>query len=540
MMNFAFFRKHPAAGVFLLSYLLFSLAVIGTEVSKIDVRFAFILQGLGTEPWSLFPRINHVPYADYFSPYFYIASLFTLGGRFVNLWSMSQPSILLGSFTLMMTFLTGENMKRSAGWWAVLILLSSFEYTYSICQFGIDLPVAALAVTMLYFLRKEPDRMRTVFFFAAGVILSIFFRGSLGLLVFGGAVAGWVLTEGNRKNILVYGMTGAFAAAIGTGLVIGFMFLEGGEALFRHFIDWQIGKRVRGGDFFYYFLDGFCSFVPGSFLVLAALIWKRKEVLQKPVLPLLGFLLLPVVILSIPEGKHLRYILPLMPAGALAGAWFLTGPLPREERFAPIILRWMQYLPLAVAAAVPILITLGCLIWPVQTLPWVNWTAALALSFLLWRKRKAFSGYLGIWEVLSGCLVLINCGYIIPLIGTAENSSLFVREAEGMRTGDTSIFEEDPDHEGLKYLLWVPVDKRDRVHFLKCGYRSKGTAYDRMYRREEAMQVLPGLTKNDIVIVKDGGRTRKFLKTAESLKLKFRRVRSGSLGHREYHVFRLD
>ena len=49
------------------SYLFFTLATAGVEFSKLDVRFAYIMQEMSGHPLGVFPKIHGVPYADYFS-----------------------------------------------------------------------------------------------------------------------------------------------------------------------------------------------------------------------------------------------------------------------------------------------------------------------------------------------------------------------------------------------------------------------------------------------------------------------------------------
>ena len=535
-MRSTYLSSRPALSCALVCGAFFLLAVIGTEFSKLDVRFAFILQSMADHPVGMFPRINGVPYADYFSPFFFLTYLTTLGGRSVGLWNLALPSILFAAITLGMTFRTGERIVRGAGLWAVLLLVSGFEYVYTICQFGIDLSIAAAASVMLYALVSAEDRLKTCVLFALLTAAALFFRGSLGLVVFAGAVAGWVLATRKWKNILRYGLAGTAAAVLGSGLILLLIYREGGRELLETFREWQIGKRIEGGDYFYYFLDGFFSFAPGSLLVLAALICDRKNLKSGPTVPLLGFLLLPIVVLSVPGGKHLRYIVPLLPAGALAGAVSITRLLPQLERHAPTAMRFLQWFPLAGIAAVPGMLTVGLLRHPAGELPWFHFGAAAAIFAAVFVRRKRFAGAAGAFAMFTLCLLTAYCALAIPMIGLEESSRPFVREIEAERRGALAFYGMDPDHDALKYLVWMPREDRNAVHFLLPNYRNTGSHYDRMYPQQtDAAEAIRALRPGDVVIVRD----KRFARLKADMAAANRYVgqkRKGRLGHRHYYA----
>ena len=456
-------KQHPFAAFFWGSFLFFSFATAGTEISKLDVRFAIMLQDMARHPFGLFPTINGIPYADYFVPWFFLPYLTTLCGRFVTLWTMSLPSMLLGSFLVAMTYRIGERAGRGFGFTAALLLLSVFEVIFTICSFGMDLSVAALAVIFLDREQRDPGSLRTHLIFALSAALSILLRGSLGLLVFGASAAGYLLMTRRWKHVLSYGLTGGFTAIATVAALVGAVFLAGGRELFDVLVHWQILKRVDGGDYFYYFLDGVVSYTPLSLCVILAVIVAGKAVFKPdPPGPWIGFFLLPLVILSVPGGKHLRYLLPLMPSMALTAAWGLHRiPEQRMAKVSEYILKVLRFLPAVSMAALIVLALILLKVSPACLIPWFHFAAALILFAVLFLRRTSFRTYRGMILLATLWLLVIYCGAAVPLTGMYENSSLFVGRVERERTGRIYFMDLGPDHEDLKYVLHMDPARRN-------------------------------------------------------------------------------
>lgn len=529
-------KQHPFAAFFWGSFLFFSLATAGTEINKLDIRFAIMLQDMARHPFGLFPTVNGIPYADYFVPWFFLPYLTTFCGRFVTLWTMSLPSMLLGSFLVAMTYRIGEREGRGQGFSAALLLLSVFEVIFTICSFGMDLSVAALAVIFLDREQRDPGSLRTHLVFALSTALCILLRGSLGLIVFGASAAGYLLMTRRWKHVLSYGLTGGFTALATVGALIGAVFLTGGRELFDVLVDWQILKRVDGGDYFYYFLDGVVSYSPLSLCVILAMFVAGKGCVKAvPPGPWIGFFLLPLVILSAPGGKHLRYLMPLMPAMALTAAWGLHRI--SEQKMAKVseyILKVLRFMPAVSMAALIVLALLLPKFAPACLVPWVHFAAALILFAVLFLRRASFRGYCGMILLATLWLLVIYCGAAVPLTGMYENSSLFVGEVERERTGRIYFMDLGPDHEDLKYILHMEPARRNEVFYLFSGSgKKKKSQYDAMYPVLSASETLPSLKPDDILIVKE----KHFTDAEKRLRAAGRTVvrkQRGRLGHRFY------
>ena len=522
----------------------FLLATVGTEFNKLDVRFAYMLQDLAEHPIGIFPGINNVPYADYFSPLFFLGYLATGGGRFVNLTTLALPAIILSLVSLLLIGRAGEKLGRRTGFYAVLLLLSSFEYVYTACGFGIDLTVAATTAAALYGLISAPDSRRTLYGCAGLAVLSWAFRGSLGLVVFGSAVAGYLLCAGSWRRVVRYAVVELIAAFLAIGLTLLLIYKTGGRELLQVFFEWQVGKRVSGGDYFYYFFDGFFSFAPLTLIALAAVIWGFRKLPRQPLLPLLGFTLLPLVILSIPGGKHLRYVVPVLPGLALSGAYALNYPGVLPEKLLDWCRRHRKLLTVLPLLLLP---TAGVLVWCAKhfelpgELPCLQLilaaVTALILGWAAFRNQSApLAAAIAALTLLTG-----YCLLAIPFIGAAENSSNFVAAVEARRTGPVALFDVDPDHDGLKYLVHMDKGRRSEVSFLLRHYQDRQNHLDKMYPNQYAPKaVLKNFPRDGIVIVRADRLDRLETALKGTGRKLGRTLLSGNLGHRKYLAVQLE
>ena len=108
--------------------LVLSIGCIGLEITQMNVRFALMIEDMTAHGPHLFATLNGVPYCDYFSPWLCCAWLTSLGGSAVNLFTLALPSILLGSYTVMMVWIIGEKIREGIGTGAAALLLVTPEF----------------------------------------------------------------------------------------------------------------------------------------------------------------------------------------------------------------------------------------------------------------------------------------------------------------------------------------------------------------------------------------------------------------------------
>ncbi|OQA86975.1 MAG: hypothetical protein BWY31_01019 [Lentisphaerae bacterium ADurb.Bin242] len=524
---------HPFWFCFLTTAVLLSLGVIGTGICKLDIRFTLMVEDMSRHGIGLFATLNGWAYPDYPSPYV-IASWVTCGfGRWITLWTLTLPTILLGAYSIAMTLVIGEKQRKGLGVYAAALSFFSFEYLYVFSGFGIDTPVCAAGATMLYLLQHGRGSVRQAIAFSALLIFCFVIRGPIGLLLLGAASGGFLLTHGWKKTF-VFGATGAVVLA---GCLAGGYFLIhafGGVELWEVFMEWQVGKRIEGGDYLYYFFKVIPSLAPLSIPMIALLVFGRKRLLEQPVFGWFGYIFLPMILLSIPGCKHLRYITLCIPAIALTGAWGILealegkwgGRLRDGFRLLDRVFPWLGILTLI--GMVPVAVfALKC-----DTLPFGHWGLALACLLLLVffrRERKTPQSH---WLCLGAVFGVIYILGVNPLIAAYENSSAFVASVEKIRKGKLCMYEVGPDHEALKYKVLIPAEERARIVYM-LDEPNPDEQYNRMFPTEIVYDALPLLKPEDIVVLRKS-KLEPLGVVADDVGRKVEILLSGNLGHREY------
>lgn len=514
---------------------LFSLGTVGLEIVRLDVRFALMVDDLRIHGLGLFPTMRGMPYGDYPSGFMLPAWLTTLGGRYVTLWTLTLPGLILGAGIVTLVMRIGENAAPGAGIAAAGMMMLTPELLNIFMSFGLDVPVAAAGVLLLYLWQRKIAPWLAISSFIVLLVFCFACRGPMGFLLLGAAVGGFLLAERRWKAVLIAGTIG-LATLLATGWLWRLLVCrQGGETLWQTFLDCQIGDRMAGGDYFYYFYSAAGSFAPTGIAALAAIILLRRKLWDSPAAGWLGFALLPILLLSIPGAKHLRYMLIALPALALLGGYGLvTGKWPeRVLKPAVAILQWLGrcawLLPIPAAAA---LIAIGLCLVGWQNLPWLQWlTMPVGGGVMAWFLSRMESGIFRdfLRTAVMGAIFLVLGLY--PLANLQEYSAPFVRQVEAVARGPVAFYWMGPDQDDLKYLLHVTPVRRLQIDYIRDEPPRADTRYRRDYRYQWSAEALRQPQADAVWILQD----RKF-KHLETLAAGFGwkpvTVARGELGHR--------
>ena len=534
----AFVKKHPVASLAGYVAVMLSIGTLGMEITRINIRFALMTQEMAHQPIGCFPTINGHPYADYPVLYNLFSYWTSFGARFVNHFTLSLPTILFSCYTLVMTAKIGERIRPGLGIAAALFSLLSLEYLNIFIQFSIDMPVAAAAVTIVYFLLKYDYSFRALPIYMLCLAGAFLIRGPLGIILAGGVAAGVIVGARRWMAILTFGAAGALTAALCLALSVWAIRAQGGDGLLRDVIEWQVSSRIEGGDIFYYFTNAMGSFALTSFMALSVVLMKRRELIKPPLAPLFLWILLPMILLSIPGCKHLRYLSPALPGFALVAAYGYTAP--DDSLWAKILLRGTAFIdrifyPL-IGTAICVFTVYLCFTPHVKFIGYS--ISALAVLTLIFFALRGKSGKL----LPPLRLALYGTAFVAliypPVEAVAENASLFVNAAEARRRGGLYFFRMGPDHDDLKYLFHLPYEKRGTAIYLSLRGKAKkhggdgGKLLDRMYPVKSADEVIPALGPNDMIITVDK-RYKALVQIAGKYNKQINTVVKGQLGHRE-------
>ena len=313
-----------------------------------EPRFVLVAKQMAESGDFLFPHRGGELYPDKPPFYFWLLALAHAAVGSWR-WSFLLPSLLAGLGTLGLTFDLGRRLwTPRAGWWAATAVLVTFQFVYQAKRAQIDPTLVFLTTLSFYGLCRHlllgPDwRWYWGACFAAGlgvITKGVGFLPLLALLPFA-AMARWnwagvaALGRGNggRWALGALAFGAAIAVWLGPMLAVG---LGSGDPEHQQYLQNILFKQTaqRYADPWHhrepvwYFLQVVLLFWLPFSLALPWLIkpWARAWRLRdaKVWLPLAWFVLV-FVFFSASAGKRDMYLLPALPALALAAAPFLEG-----------------------------------------------------------------------------------------------------------------------------------------------------------------------------------------------------------------------
>lgn len=366
----SFFERAPKWAIALLlfaaSLLLFTLFNWDRELLRLECRFlVFVREIAAGGHMGLFPTLYGEPYADYPSSFVLCAyALSTLFGS-ISTFALTLPVSLSVATAVAVCYLTGAEHSRRLGLVAALLLLCTYGFINGGRSISMDAFVCLGAVCAFRFSQLSSLRCGawSLLHFLLGLCAIAFafaFRGPLGAVVASAAFMAWPLGAFEWRRAIVSAIAcGALFLGL-TAALLSLAYFDGGADLLHEALRSQVGGRLSGAGkpVWLYFTNGLAEFAVAFPLALLALLFARKTIFSKgrgPEIELFGrFMLwglLVVVGLTVPSTRHLRYILPAIPAFALAAACLWASPeafsLPERVRKA---LLWLSPGRLAIAA----------------------------------------------------------------------------------------------------------------------------------------------------------------------------------------------
>ena len=303
--------------------------------------------------------------------------------------------------------------------------------------------------------------------------------------------------------------------------------------------EWQVSSRIKGGKVLYYFTNAMGSFAITTFIALLCVIMKRRELVAYPLASLFLWALVPMIVLSIPGCKHLRYLTPAIPGFALIAAYGFT---------APDCSIWSKILARGIALIdkifYPVMALAMCgggvylLCTPHAIFAAYCFGALILLSAIYFSLRRESNQLAPVLRIALMGVTCVSLGFP-PIEAATENSSRFVEAVEKQRRGGLYFFKLGPDHDDLKYLFHMPYDRRKAVYLIprhNVRRTPPKQAADllmyRMYPHQAIEEVFPRLGADDIVITIKKHYD-ELVKFAEAQRKQVRIVALGRLGHRD-------
>lgn len=470
-----FAKNHPFAFWFFFVTTTLSLANVFLETVKIDCRFLYMISDITENGLHVTATVNGSPYPDYLSPFFILSWLTSLGGTFLNRFTLGLPTVLCGALSVAFTCSTGERMKSGLGHLAALLMVTSSMILNMFAGFGLDVFICLCGIVMinLYICNKaNPHPLRMHLLFAFFLLISLAVRGLMGPILLGAGFSALLLADKDWKGVITYGITGAFCLLLG-GIALWFaLHKEGGDELWNLCIEWQFGNRLtyKNTNILFYLLHSYRLFLPASIPFVYTLVFGGKKLFKDPVFKLILYIFFIEIVLTIPNCQHLRYMTLALPPMMLVGAWgFFNISFQNEsiqknlKKIWLILVRGVSILILPsfiVCAAVCIILKMQ-LSYTAICFGFLL-TALLIVTFKPWKNTLTDQV---IFLFIS--IMFVTCFQIFPIIEAAEKTVSSVHAAERIRDGYPAyFFFVDADHDGIKYLAAINREDTKDIVFI--------------------------------------------------------------------------
>jgi 4-amino-4-deoxy-L-arabinose transferase-like glycosyltransferase len=535
-------RRKIAFIIFIASSALFLAGLHNTEFIRINCRFGLFIHEMAENPLGPFPLLYGVPYCDYLSIHTYLMYLASLLGG-VTMLTATLPSALAAGGVMSFTYLIGARKSNKFGLLAVLMLTASYEFLCIARAPSPDMFVAFSTICAFYLMyTSELDNKAVrLFFLPLLFVLGFVMRGPIGAVIPIGVVFVYYLTAYRWKTAVAGGVLGTLVLACCLMLLIMIIYQYGGKELLKTFEKLQFNDRMsKGKPVWFYFTNAMGSYAlayPLAFFVMGTYAWiERKKYFAKVSSDsyaalrqrLTGWLLVIVLGMSIPGTKHLRYIVPALPAAALLAAFLFADPdrLPLFKKVRELFLKLCRITPFAALLTVVVgAIVLKILKLNVPIPMFLPAILFLVLGFAMvggMRKIKGIDKMMFTLALTAMTFLVIKIMLIEPIENYSESSYKFVNKIESFRPDNSKICfcGKFQDGEALKYLINLPREK----YFIPIFIED--------YGKSEELLKLPVHT----LIVFKSSET-KHIKPEVRKRLK--ELAQGELGHRECTLFRL-
>jgi 4-amino-4-deoxy-L-arabinose transferase-like glycosyltransferase len=519
--------KKTASFIFIAAILFFCIGLLDKEFVKIGCRYGLFAMEIRDHGLTLFPMLYGEPYPDYPSTHTLLIHLASkaLGG--VTPLSAALPSALAAALTVMMTYLLGSLRSQKLGIYGALLALCTHGF---VAEARIPCPdhfVAALTVNCFYavYTSDTKEKRLRLLLVPLCLLLSFIIRGPIGIVIPSAVIFIYYAIKREIKKLILFSIVSGAILALCIAGMLWAVYLEGGEKLLKTVIDAQVsGRFSKAKPFFYYFTKGMGIYAISLPLAFFAAIASWKKLFRKDssydmrfMSLLAGWILIIMIGLSIPGTKHMRYILPAIPAASILAAFIFVNPDKKAifEKVKNILLLIFKFAPpvlLAAAWAGFVIIKAFAIdiSYPLIATSVIFLILTYA-SLVLAQKQKSLEAK-EFAILTAGAITFLSLHLLIiePVIQSLEGSSAFVALAEKSRGDDKSLvfYRIGPDGEDIKYM--VNLKKTFKPKFI--------------WEFEELFE-----TPNSVAIVKESD----YKKLPDEIKDKCKVTAKGKLGHKE-------
>lgn len=320
--------------VFLVGLVLFTIGLSSFEFTQFETRFAYFAQAISlNERLGFFPLLYGAPYPDYPITYPWLVHFVAgLVGK-LNVFSAALPSAIQAAGSLALTYRLGAIHRPAWGVGAALCMLGTFYFLMTARSLSLDQFVLFASVWSFYasyqFARHQ-KKGECVWIYLA-CLYGFIFRGPMGVVLPMAASIAVALGWSDYRRVLLRVGLSILLLAVSTAGLLYLAYREAG----MHFV-WQVAdmqglsrlQKIGHYPFYYYWQTIWINYSLAAPLALCVMLVKWKVCCKKTedadarfLRCLIFWFLIVILGLSLPSGKKLRYLLPIVPSLALLAAW---------------------------------------------------------------------------------------------------------------------------------------------------------------------------------------------------------------------------
>jgi 4-amino-4-deoxy-L-arabinose transferase-like glycosyltransferase len=452
------------------------------EFTGFQARFGLFAQEMFRCGPSWFPTTYHAPYPDY--PATSILLIYLVARLFgqVTPFAAILPTAVASALILALTYRTGAIRSRKWGITAVLLALLTVEFLTASRGVALD-QYTSLATVLSFYLVYSADcysRRRRLWWLPSIGILGFAFRGPIGLVLPAAVVCIYYLWNRRFKASIIVVVSASFLLVACLVALLLAARAQAGERFMRTILSAQMTGRIgdKGRGLTYYWLGCFGSYAVSYPLAILVVVGRFKDIVRRTsdddrlLGSLAAWALIILVGMSIPNAKKTRYVLPLVPALSLIGAYLLTASSPQG-----ILLTARQWFRRFCSLCAPFaavgVLGLSLYAWQFHPLWQAHYLGVLCLLLplvLLARGQPArWSGGLDhdivLLMIAVTTFVIVDIGIADPISYRLETTRAFVRQVEALHEkapGQVVFFRVGPDQEDMKFMvnLSKPLEPR--------------------------------------------------------------------------------
>ena len=457
--------------IFFLGLIIFTVS-LQPEFISLQARFALFAQEMLNNGPTFFPTIYNVPYPDYPATLTFLIYLFSLLFGKVTPFSTVFPTAFASALILVVTYKIGAIRSRKWGLLSVPFMLSTHLFFSESRVISLDQYVSLVTVLCFYIIYSADvfNKRKRLWFVPLLLVAGYSFRGPIGLIIPAAVVCSYYLWRMELRKLIVMSLIALGVMILCSVVLIAAADFQGGEEFVKKVINAQLMGRINQSNksYLFYWFACLYSCAVGFPLVLVIAFANIKSIINKEndnyilIGCLLSWILIVLTGMSVPGTKHLRYVLPIVPALSLISAYLFVDSSLKGILFETkkVLLSVCYFLPLLAT-----LVTLGFLFFgrnfdfPVD----IHYVIALLLLIALTivirtqtqRLRNGFNRDIAMITAAVTVFLIVNIGIAEPVSLTLECTRPFTEKMESLekkQQGRLVFYQIGPDAEDIKFM----------------------------------------------------------------------------------------